>query len=206
MGAGEYSGRKVPLASAYIIAADAGYETLIAKGISPDLVVGDFDSLKSLPEHPNIITVPAEKNDTDTSLAIKEGLARGFKTFIVDGGTGGRLDHTFANIQLLKEIAQNDANGILLGKDICLTAIANQTISFKPVAKGFISVFAFGEKAEGVTLEGLKYKLDNATLTDNYPIGTSNEFIGKPATISVRSGTLLITWEGNSCELIINGS
>jgi len=194
VGAGEYSGRFVPESDTYIIAADAGYKSLEANEIKPDLIVGDFDSLGEIPKQKNVITVPAEKNETDMSLAIKHGLEQGCNIFIIDGGTGGRLDHTIANIQLLKEIKKNNAYGILLGKDICITAITNESLSFAAGATGIISVFTIGEAAKGVTLNGLKYPLNNYTMTDNNPIGVSNEFTGKPATVSVKTGTVLITW------------
>lgn len=195
VGAGEFSGRNIPLDSAYIIAADAGYKTLKAKKIEPNLIIGDFDSLSNAPEHPNIIKAPTEKNDTDMALAVKHGLKTGLKTFIIDGGIGGRLDHTLANIQLLKKINQNKANGILLGKEINITTITNQTISFAKGTKGTISIFTMGDKARGVTLKGLKYTLNNATLTDIFPIGVSNEFATNPVAITVKTGTLVIAWE-----------
>jgi thiamine pyrophosphokinase len=85
----------------YVIAADAGYNTLKRLGITADLLVGDFDSLGFRPEHPNIVEHPPEKDDTDMMLAVKEGLRRGSRTFVILGGLGGRLDHTVANIQTL---------------------------------------------------------------------------------------------------------
>ena len=200
VGAGEFSGIVKPTDEMFIIAADAGYKTLTEVGITPDLVVGDFDSLGKAPKHPNILTVPAEKDDTDMSLAVKCGLKNGCKTFLIDGGMGGRLDHTLANIQLLKEIKLNNAHGVLLGKDMTLAVIKDETIRFPTDAKGLISIFAMGEKAEAVTIEGLKYSLDEETLTDNYPIGVSNEFTGKPTIISVTKGSLIITWESRAMD------
>ena len=202
MGAGEYSGRTIPLDNAYIIAADGGYETLQTKKIEPNLIIGDFDSLSVAPEHPNIIKASTEKEDTDTALAIKKGLEMGLETFIIDGAIGDRLDHTLANIQLLKKINKNKANGILVGKDMCITAITNQKISFAQGTKGIISIFTLGDKAQGVTIKGLKYPLDNATLTDDFPIGVSNEFTGEPSTISVKTGTLIITWENSPVAIM----
>ena len=195
-GAGEYSGCVTPRRGDYIIAADGGYTELILHGITPDIVVGDFDSLGSPPEHPNVMQCPAEKDDTDIMIAIKKGFAEGCNTFIIDGGLGGRLDHTFANFQLLAYISKNGARGYLLGRDITITAVTNGSISFLPGAAGIVSVFSMGGKAAGLTLKGLKYPLVNATLTDDYPLGVSNEFTGEPASISVRYGTLIIMWTG----------
>ena len=195
-GAGEYCGFFVPSRDDYIIAADGGYSELISRGIIPDLVVGDFDSLGRVPDHPNILQSPEEKDDTDMMIAVKQGFARGCETFFIDGGLGGRIDHTFANFQLLAYIAQRGAHGFILGRDITVTAINNSTISFNPVASGRISVFCAGSKAEGVTLTGLKYQLDSATLAYDYPLGISNEFIGAPAAITVCEGILIVMWTG----------
>jgi len=195
-GAGEFSGRILPERGDFVIAADAGYLELVSRSITPDLVVGDFDSLGRIPENASIALSPAEKDDTDLMLAVKQGLARGYTTFIIDGVLGGRLDHTMANIQILAYIANKGAQGLLLGRDICMTAISNATVKFISGACGYISVFSAGSVADGVTMDGLKYTLINSTLTYDNPIGVSNEFTGMPATISVKNGVIIIAWTG----------
>ena len=192
VGAGEFCGCELPSERDFVIAADGGYAQLVSRGIVPDLVVGDFDSLGGVPEHPNVLRSPAEKDDTDMMLAVKQGLERGFDTFIIDGGLGGRLDHTLANIQILKYIAQNGACGRLIGRDTCVSAVTNGTVSFDAGLTGVISIFSADGKAEGVTIKGLKYTLDNAELTNAYQIGISNEFTGEPASVTVRIGTLIL--------------
>ena len=201
-GAGEFCETILPGQGDFIIAADGGYEALVSRGIEPDLIVGDFDSLATglldiEADDPRIIRSNVEKDDTDMMLAVKQGLSRGYKIFILNGGAGGRLDHTVANMQILTYIAENNARGTLLGDGIFITAVKNDEIKFdERMLKGStISIFCAGDKAEGITLKGLKYPLKNATLTSDYPLGVSNEFTGAPAVISVRSGTLLIIWE-----------
>ena len=196
-GAGEFCSDILPGQGDFIIAADGGFTSLNSLGITPDLVVGDFDSLGSVPDHPNVIRSPVEKDDTDMMLAVRYGLEHGIKTFIINGGLGGRLDQTLANTQVLAYIAENGARGTLYGQGVCVTAIKNGKIEFGPdLAQGAtISVFSMGGKARGVTLTGLKYPLDNATLTSDFPLGVSNEFTGAPACVSVRSGILVIIWE-----------
>ena len=201
MGAGEYADHELPKRDDYVIAADAGYLELIARDIMPDLVIGDFDSLDRLPQHPNVIQSPAEKDDTDVMLAVNYGLSCGFETFIINGCLGGRLDHTLANIQILAYIAKRGARGVLIGRDMCVTLVTNGTISFSSGATGYISIFCAGNIAEGVSLTGLKYPLDNATLTCDYPLGVSNEFTGVPATVSVCEGKLIIIWTGGTDNL-----
>ena len=197
-GAGEYCGAYTPKSGDYIIAADGGYSALVSRGITPDIVVGDFDSLETAPEHPNIVRAAPEKDDTDMLLAINHGFTRGCRTFIIDGGLGGRFDHTLANIQLLAHIAGRgdvqNTRGYLLGRDICITAVLNGSVEFLPGASGGISVFSYSPASHGVTLAGLKYPLSDATLTCDYPIGVSNEFTGAPAAVTVRNGTVIVTW------------
>ena len=197
-GAGEYCGFYEPVHSDYVIAADAGYAALTAHGITPDLVVGDFDSLGGVPEHPNIVQTPVEKDDTDMMTAVRQGLSQGCKVFVIDGGLGGRVDHIAANLQTLAFIAKMNARGCLLGREMSATAITNGRIDFTADAIGRLSVFCLGEKAKGVTLTGLKYPLNNATLTCDFPLGVSNEFTGLPSTVSVCEGTLIIMWTGGA--------
>lgn len=193
VGAGEWEPYILPAGSEdLVIAVDGGYEYL--KGQRIDLVVGDFDSLPYVPDHPNVLRLHPEKDDTDMLVAVKEGLKAGYQSFYIYGGCGGRMDHTLANIQCLAYLAGEGARGHLMGRKEIVTVIQNESASFAARDKGYISVFAYGEKAEGVTIQGLKYPLQDAVLKDTFPIGVSNEFIGKPAHILVKNGRLLIVY------------
>ena len=183
----------------FVIAVDGGYEYL--KGNRIDLVVGDFDSLSYVPEHPNVITLKPEKDDTDMLVALKEGLKRGYETFYIYGGCGGRIDHTYANIQSLAYLADHHARGYLFHENQVITMIQNDSITFHSDRKGYVSVFSYGEKAEGVIIQGLKYPLENAVLCDNVPLGVSNEFTGKTAEISVQKGRLLVIYESGKPDM-----
>lgn len=176
----------------YMIAVDGGYE--YAKGYRPDLVVGDFDSLGYVPNHPNVIKLMPEKDDTDMLVAIKEGLKAGYEIFHIYGGCGGRMDHTIANIQHLAYLAEHGTQGYLYGDESVMTVIAGGSMTFTADASGYVSVFAYEKVAKGVDLTGLKYPLKNATLDNSYPLGVSNEFIGKEACVSVEEGKLLIVF------------
>lgn len=196
VGAGECSRLLLNLKKEdYVIAVDGGYEYL--KGNRIDLVIGDFDSLSYVPEHPNVIVLKPEKDDTDMMAALKEGLKRGYETFYIYGGCGGRIDHTLANIQSLAYLSQQGARGYLLYDNQVITIIQNDSIVFQSDKKGYISVFSFGEKAEGVTLKGLKYPLENAVLSDKFPLGVSNEFTGVMSEISVKKGRLIVVYQIN---------
>ncbi len=179
-----------------IIAADAGYLKLKKMGIVPQLVVGDFDSLKENPEADEIIKHPSKKDDTDTLLAIKIGLERGYKNFCLYGCAGGRIDHTIANLQALGFIAQNSGRGYLYGEDFVATAILNESLEFERTHKGNISVFASDSECI-VSIKGLLYELENKKLTPHFPLGVSNEFVGKKATVTAHRGTVTVVWEGN---------
>jgi len=198
VGAGDTDGTKLIVPDgAFVIAADAGLKYLNNAGIVPSLIVGDFDSFGEIPSGGNVVAHSPEKDDTDMLLAVKEALARKAETIVIYGGMGGRPDHEYANFQTLTYIARNGAMGYLVGHGSICTVIKNSSLSFDAAMTGVISVFCIGDKAEGVDLTGLKYPLQNHTLTCDYPLGVSNEFIGAPSCVSVRDGLLLVMWSAS---------
>lgn len=182
----------LPQSGDFVIAADKGYMTLKMLGINPNLIVGDFDSLGFVPTGDNIEKLNICKDDTDTAHAVDIGFEKGFREFIVYGGVGGRLDHSFANIQLAKSIARRGGKGVFIGDTETFTVIKDGSISFDESQTGCISVFSLSDESTGVSEKGLAYTLDNATLTNDNALGVSNEFIGKKSHISVKNGYLLI--------------
>lgn len=181
--------------NAYIIAADGGYYKLKEKGITPSLVLGDFDSSNKPDDFENILVYPKEKDKTDAQLAVEKGIDKGCENFFIYGGTGGREDHTFANIQLLSYLSERNLKGYLIYENMIATVIKNSEIYFNEKETGYISVFSFGDVAENVSITGLKYEVENVSLNNSYPLGVSNEFIGKPSKIKVENGKLLIMWQ-----------
>ena len=181
-----------PAAGDLVIAADAGYLNL--GSVQPDYVVGDFDSLGYVPAGEQILRHPAEKDDTDTLLAAKLGLSRGYRAFILLGGVGGRLDHTLANIQTLAFLRARGASACLSSEGQTITLIQNDTLRFRAGLSGIVSVFAYGETARGVYERGLAYALTSATLTNDVPLGVSNAFTGEAAYVSVENGRLLVIY------------
>lgn len=178
-----------------VIAADGGYVTLAGMGILPHLAVGDFDS-SQIPSHIPTVRHPVEKDDTDTALALAEGMRRGYTTFALYGCTGGRPDHTFGAVQTALGAAKQGCRVFLVGEDMIGTVLVNESFSFS--ASGTVSVFSLSEDARGVTLSGLKYSLEDATLTNDFPLGVSNEAQGETVTVSVRDGALYLLWEANA--------
>lgn len=193
-GAGDFVPTVLPKPGDFVIAADGGLAALQQAGVQPDLIVGDFDSLGTVPEGTNVVRHPVMKDDTDLALAVSEGFSRGCTEFLLNGTLGGRLEHTIANIQLLRRIAEQGGHGTLVGPNEYLTAVHNGTLRFSADERGYVSVFCLGDRAEGVELKGLLYALTDATLTGDYALGVSNEFTGVPASVSVRNGTLLVVW------------
>lgn len=180
--------------SDFIIAADGGLSHTKQLGIIPDAILGDFDSLGYVPEGANVF--PVEKDDTDAMLAVRLGLERGYREFLLYGSLDGpRLDHTVANFQTLQYLADRDAQGYLVGKDTLVTVIKNGALRFPAGCAGTVSVFCHGSDARGVTLTGLYYPLENGTLTPGFPLGVSNHFTGEEAAIAVKDGSLLILWD-----------
>ena len=176
----------------YIIAADAGYLHAKAYGITPNLIVGDFDSSAD----PGVLDIPIQrfsshKDDTDCLLAVRRGLEEGCTRFVILGGLGGRLDHTLANLQTLTFLADHGARGTLVGECSTITLLRSESITL-PKQPGYLSVFALGGPCSGVTLAGTEYPLEKAVLTPHFPLGVSNHIVADLATVSVEEGDLLV--------------
>lgn len=191
VGAAPYVAAFSPDETDLVIAADGGWRTLAARGITPGLVVGDFDS-SECPDGVEVIRHPVEKDDTDTALAIREGMVRGYEVFVLHGCTGGRSDHTFGAVQTLYHLAKEGMYGYLVGEDFISTVLVDRALRFSP--RGTVSVFSLTDVSEGVCIRGLKYTLENARLTNHVPLGVSNEGNGGEAEICVRRGALLVMW------------
>ena len=177
-----------------VIAADGGLKHTESIGLMPNVILGDFDSLGFTPEGAEVF--PVEKDDTDAMLAIRCGLDRGYRRFVIYGGLDGeRLDHTLANYQALQYLADREAVGYLAGRRYLVTVVKNGKLSFPAEAKGILSVFCLGADASGVTLSGLKYPLEKGCLTSGFPLGVSNHFTGEKGEISVDDGSLLVMWD-----------
>lgn len=177
-----------------LIAADAGYLHLQKLNMEPHILLGDFDSM-SAPENKDIIVHPVMKDDTDTMLAVKLGIEKGYTEFVIYGALGGeRTDHTVANIQSLAFIAEKGGKGTLVGNGELFTLIKNTAIEiFKGVNPTF-SVFAYGGEAEGVAIKGSLFDVENASLSPFFPLGVSNKIKEEKVRISVENGYLLIVY------------
>ena len=155
--------------------------------------MSDFDSYDG-PVDPEIPLqrFPSEKDDTDTMIAIRAALERGFREAVLYCALGGRLDHTLANLQSLAFALSHGLRLRIVSEDTEVMLLQDGTLSL-PRREGFaLSVFAFSERCRGVSLHGTKYTLTDAELENSFPLGVSNEWAAEAATVSVTAGTLLI--------------
>ena len=185
-----------------IIAVDGGLGYCSVLELEPDIILGDFDSVserereaiamlkEQIPER--IVQLPCEKDDTDTLAAIRIGLENGYDRFLIYGATGGRLEHTLANIQCLLYLKNHDATGYLMDGSGMICVLQNEEVKLRDNLEGYMSLFSLSKEAKGVTIRGMKYELENATITNDFPMGISNEFIGREATVKVEDGELVM--------------
>ncbi len=177
----------------FVICADSGYDIAILADIVPDLLIGDFDSIKAVPHNVEMITLPVEKDVTDCVAAYNEGVKHGYKSFLLFGGTGGRFEHTFANISLMAEASRSGIRFVIIDENHIFRSITDSSVKIEYKQNQQISVFAYGGKAIGVTERGFHYPLSDYTLDPfNCALGTSNDIIDDYGEITVKSGTLII--------------
>ncbi len=175
----------------FVIAADKGWEHCILNGIMPDLVIGDFDSSKK-PDNVKSIVLPAEKDDTDTFFIARYIIENEFNNVLFLALSGGkRFEHTMANIQTMNFLSKNNINVTMIDKFSKMMVINKNKINLKKEDDCFFSLVSLGV-CEGVSIKGAKYEIENAKITDDYPIGISNEFEKDIVEITLEKGSLLI--------------
>lgn len=179
------------------IAADAGYRNANKLGVKPKILLGDFDSLpreelNKAADGAEVMTVPAEKDFTDTQLAVNTAIKRGAKEIIIIGGISGRLDHTLSNIAIIEAFKSKGVRGYITDGKNRVRYLENDSIIIMRSSYKYFSLIARSEKVKGVCIEGAKYPLKNQTLISSDQYAVSNEIDGNCAFISVKKGALLI--------------
>ena len=184
-----------PKADDLTIAADSGYHNALSLGDRVQILVGDFDSIdkgREIDEKIEILTVPAEKDFTDTQLAVETAIKRGARDIVIIGGLSGRLDHTLSNLAILRELSEAQVYALITdGKNRVRYIRSTSTLISRSGYK-YLSLIADDDKIKGVSVEGCKYPIDNATLTNRYQYAVSNEITGNCALVSVKKGGLYI--------------
>lgn len=182
------------LVSGYVIAVDSGYDRCVKAMVKPNLLVGDFDSVNlTLPDGIERIQAPAEKDETDSFLAASEAVKRGYNELRFFCALGGRLSHSLANIQIMRDFINKGVICKLFGDFTEVFPLQNGTESIAKF-KGYLSVFSLDEKSV-VSISGAKYPLSQHELTADNPLGISNEITADFAEITVHSGCCAIVTE-----------
>jgi thiamine pyrophosphokinase len=179
----------------FIICADGGYDKAAAAHLTPAVIIGDFDSTETPTDAApgvRILKFSSEKDDTDTMLALKYGFDAGFSDFVVVGGMSGRFDHSIANLQTAAYCLDRGGRIRLVDKSDKATMTDDDVFVLQPEEDFYFSLFSWSEYCSGVDIENAKYSVRNAYLTQGFPLGVSNEFIGRPVTIRKKTGRLLI--------------
>ncbi len=176
----------------FVIFCDSGLKHMAPLGSKPGLIVGDFDSYSDPHLDVETITLPTEKDDTDSVFAVKEALKRGFDDFLLIGAAGGRLDHTLGNISILLYLDSLGKNACLID-DYSEMEIVSRCPARVDGSFSYFSLLNISGTARGITIKDAKYPLDGAEITCEYQYGISNEVLpGKTALITVREGRLLL--------------
>ncbi len=176
----------------FIIFCDSGLRHREGLGIAPSLIVGDFDYYTKPATDIETITLPCEKDDTDTVFAAKEGIRRGFNNFLLIGVVGARLDHTLGNVYILQMLDNLGKKGKIID-DYSEMELVSGSPAYIESSLAFFFLQNITGTAKGITVTNAKYPLTDAEITNEYQYGISNEVLpGKTAEVSVAQGKLLL--------------
>ena len=176
----------------YFIFCDSGLKHQEKLGVTPNLIIGDFDSYENPQVEIETIVLPCEKDDTDTVFAVKEAVNRGFDDFLLIGAVGGRLDHTLCNVSILLKLYSIGKTAVIID-DYSDMQIVGRKTAFVDDSYAFFSLVNITGNAKGITVRNAKYPLKNAEITCDYQYGVSNEPLkGKITEITVKDGELLL--------------
>lgn len=176
-----------------VVAVDAGLKHLEKINVTPNLAIGDFDSLGYTPENVNVKKYPSHKDASDMELALSYVKNSGHNSVVVFGALGNRLDHTLANLQVFSHYSELGIRVSVVGVSEELTFLTGPSSkTFDKTATGYVSIIAMNDEVVGLFERGLKWEVENGHLTSRTSLGLSNEFKGHPSEISVEKGTILI--------------
>ena len=179
----------------FCIAADSGYKHALELSVKPDLLIGDFDSIENdtvLPNDTERITLPCEKDCTDTQAAFDAAVERGYDTIIIIGGLGTRLDHSLSSCAILEKMKKMRIHGYITNGRNRVRYLENDSLLIAKSDYKYFSLVALDRVCKGVSIDGGKYPLKNAKLFREEQFAVSNEIVGNVALISVKKGALLV--------------
>ncbi len=183
-----------------IIAADKGMEFLFRYDITPDYIVGDFDSVdqKAVGYYKHETKVPIReynpvKDASDTEIALRLAISMGAEKIVILGATGGRIDHLWANVQTLAIALKAGVQAQILDTQNRIQLLGKSKVLKKDKAFGpYFSVFPLGQEVQGLTIRGAKYPLENHTLTPYDSLCVSNQFQEDEVEIQFSSGIIIL--------------
>ena len=181
--------------SDFVIACDSGITSCKELGITPNLIVGDFDSHEKPDTEIETITLPTAKDDTDTMFAAKEAVNRGFGEVVLLGAVGDRIDHTLANVYILSYLQNEGVKGLIVDdfSEMLIIGKNGQNTGKISDIYGYFSLICLEGKVEGVTIKNAKFPLENGIITPNHQYATSNEVLpGEVAEVSIEKGSTLL--------------
>lgn len=183
-----------PRADDLTIAADAGYHNAVLLGERVDILLGDFDSIGSFPAEGDFerIQVPVEKDLTDTQLAVEVALERGAEEIVIIGGLSGRLDHTLSVLAITEDLYDRGFHATVTDGQSRVRYVHSTSTLIAKSAYKYLSLIAADAVVKGVSVEGCKYPLSNATLRRSLQFAVSNEITGNVALVSVKKGGIFI--------------
>ena len=191
--------RERPASDDLRIAADGGYLHARRLGEKVDLLVGDLDTVGSAAADEveaaggEVLRVPAEKDETDTQLAVREAVERGADEIVIIGGLSGRLDHTLANLAILESLWEHHVGAYITDGRNRARFVKNDSLLLANEGFRYLSLIAVDPVCKGVSAEGVKYPLTNARLVrTNNAFSTSNEITGVAALVSVKRGRMFV--------------
>lgn len=181
----------------YVVYCDSGLRHMKGLGKDPSLIVGDWDSYEDPHLDVETITLPVEKDDTDTVFAVREGMKRGFRDYLLLGSIGARFDHSLVNSFILTTLENRGCHGIIVDDYSEMQIISggsSQTgVTYVDESCSFFSLVAMEGTAHGVSISGAKFNLEDADVGPDYQYATSNEVMpGKAAEIRIKEGRLLL--------------
>lgn len=176
------------------VAADSGFHNAKKCGDRVDVLVGDLDSIGSykLDKKTELLQVPAEKDVTDTQLAVETAIERGATELIIIGGFGGRADHMMSNLAILEDLNDRGIYAVMLDGQNRARFLRSTSTLIPRSGYKYVSLLAVDPVVKGVSVEGCKYPLKKAKLTRNFQYAVSNEIEGNCALISVRKGAIYV--------------
>lgn len=178
----------------YIVAADGGWRLASQMGVTPAMLVADFDSLDDvlIPDGVECVALPTEKDVTDTAEAMRRAYENGYRSFLLLGCTGGRLDHQQAALAVAADYARRGCEVSLADEQNEIHLLTPGSYVYPACPGEKVSLFAFGADVTGLFLDGLKYTVSDYTLTPYDPLCVSNEWVGEDACLSFKSGLLML--------------